>query len=146
MTHEQEVLTLLEDGARRMMAALSWTPERAPDWDSFRALFHKDAKLVPAARPAAPITVETFIDRMQTQRDNGSLVDFQEDHIALAGHVFGNVATVFQTYRTIINKGEPGYGISAMVWIFDENAWRCISMAWDAQTAEKQIPAHYMGA
>ena len=145
MPNEKDVLKRLEQKAEQMMAALTWSPDQAPDWESFRKLFHKDARLVPAARPAAPIPVETFIDRMQAQRDNGSLADFREDHVALTGQIFGNVATVFQTYRTVINKGTPGYGISAMIGVFDENDWRCISMAWDSQSAEEPIPQRYMG-
>lgn len=138
------VTSALHALGERMMKALTWSPDAAPDWDSFRALFHKDATLVPASRPAAPISVEAFIARMQGQRDNGSLANFGEDQVSLRVHHFGNVASVFQTYRTIINNGTPGYGTSAMVWLFEDGEWRCISMAWDAQTTDKKIPDEYL--
>ncbi len=133
----------LEAFGREVMRALSWSADNGPDWESFRTLFHPDARLVPAARPAAPIPVDTFIERMDAQRESGSLRDFQEQQVSLRVHRFGNVANLFQTFRTIVNHGEPGYGTSAMVWIRDEDTWKCITMAWDAQTNGKKIPEHY---
>lgn len=135
----------LERLGRMMMSALSWSPVQGPDWETFRSLFHDDARLVPAARPAAPVPVETFIGRMDGQRSSGALVHFAEEHVAMTCHVFGNVATVLQTYKTIINGNEPGYGISAMTWVRDDDGrWLCMTMAWDAATADKVIPKEYL--
>jgi hypothetical protein len=134
----------LERLGRMMMSALSWSTAEAPNWDSFRSLFHRDARLVPAARPAAPVPLEAFIDRMDGQRSSGALPDFREEHVAMKVHVFGNVATVLQTYQTIINKGAPGYGISAMTWIRENGVWLCMSMAWDAVSEDKHVPQEYL--
>ncbi len=129
---------------QKMMAALSWTSTQAPDWDTFRSLFHVDARLVPAARPVTPIPVEAFIERMEAQRMNGSLADFKEAQLSLTVHVFGNVASVFQAYSTVVNEGKPGQGISAMVWVNDGGRWQCINMAWDAETPDKHISVRYL--
>ncbi len=127
-----------------MMKALSWSPKQAPDWDAFKSLFHNNALLTPAARPSAPISVESFIQRMTAQRDSGALVNFTEIQLAQETHIFGNIATVFQVYRTIVNGGNPGHGISAMTWIHDQEQWSCISMAWDAASEGKEIPSKYL--
>jgi hypothetical protein len=130
--------------AKRLICALSWSPDADADWATFRAAFHPSALLVPAARPSAPIDVETFIGRMQKQRADGSLLDFEEGEVSIHVDVFGNVASAFQVYSTRINRGALGYGTSALSFVKDEAGWRCIFMAWDSQNDSKRIPAKYL--
>jgi len=129
---------------KAMYKALCWTADNDADWDQFRALFHGGAKLVPSARPAGPIDVETFIGRMQGQKDNGSLTDFFEEKVSEKIEVFGSIATIFSTYRTLMNKEREARGINALVLVKEEEGWKIASMVWDGESGEKPLPARYV--
>lgn len=136
----------LERHGERLMASLEWSPQREPDWAAFRRLIHEQAVLVPSARPAVPVDRETFIDRMQRQRDEGKLTHFVERQLALRAHCFGNVATVLQVYSSEINGNPPTRGVNAMVWARTDGEWRCVSIAWDQEGADKAIPEELLGS
>lgn len=133
---QNDTVSEFERRGERLMASLLWSPEREPDWGTFRKLIHEQAVMVPSVRPAAPVDRETFIARMQRQRDEGALTHFVERQIAVQVHSFGNVATVFQTYTSQINGNPPSRGVNAMVWARTDGEWRCVSIAWDHEKEE----------
>ena len=134
-----------EQRGERLMACLNWSPEREPDWATFRSLIHEQAVLVPSARPAVPLDRETFIDRMRRQREEGKLTHFAERQLGVRVCCFGNVATVLQTYSSEINGNPPTRGVNAMVWARTDGEWRCVSIAWDQESDGKTIADEFLG-
>jgi len=48
----------------RQFNSMYWTPNNSADWNAFAADFAPWATLYPAAPPARPQTVESFVERM----------------------------------------------------------------------------------
>ena len=75
----------------RQFASLSWGEGRAPGWDDFTGDFLTGASLFPAARPAKPISVADFVERMRKLSET-SLRTFDETVLGVDIHFFGNIA------------------------------------------------------
>lgn len=136
---QQEISALID----RMLASLCWSPDQAPDWDAFQSVFHEDARLYPSARPVNPSEIGAFVERMTAQRDNGSLVHFDELKLKDTIHVFGNVAIAFSAYQSTINQSSVSKGLNALLLVKEDGAWRCVGMAWENDTADHPLPPEY---
>jgi hypothetical protein len=123
---------------------LIWSPEKAPDWERFLSHFLPDALLVPSARPATPVAAAAFTQRMTKQRDDGNLVHFHETNLGTVVEVFGNIATAFSPYATIVNQGSESRGVNAFFLVKTAGAWKIASMGWDNESISQPIPAHLL--
>ncbi|MFY7997712.1 MAG: hypothetical protein ACOVSW_03850 [Candidatus Kapaibacteriota bacterium] len=124
-----------------------------PTFDSLRALFLPEGLLINNNNPATPVvmSVEGFIDAVQSAIHSGGLEEFHEQEIARTIEVFGNVAHVFSTYEArfdATSKAPFSIGINTiqLVRIGSEGneEWRVCSMAWNDQTPERPIPPQYL--
>jgi hypothetical protein len=116
---EVEICALIE----RQFASLSWTPQSPADWDGFAADFLPDAKLWPATRPAAPRSVDTFVDRMKGLADS-SLPSLQEKLAGLEIIVRGNVAVAAAICEMVENGGSPNRNVEMLLLVKSGGAWR----------------------
>jgi len=74
------------------------------DWDRFRTLFHKDARMIPSGKnpqtgvvSARTFTPEEYITRSSPFMEKEG---FFEREIARRADIFGNIAQVFSTYAS----------------------------------------------
>jgi len=79
----------------RQELSITWSREKAPDWDAFADTFLPGASLFPAARPVKTQTLDQFIERMKRLRDEGKLESFEVTPLGCDVRVFGNVAVAF---------------------------------------------------
>lgn len=124
-----------------------------PTFASLRALFLPQALLINNNDSAAPVvmSVEAFIEAVQTALTSGGLEEFHEREIARTIEIFGNIAHVFSTYEARFDwaSQEPfSIGINTIqlvkIVVNDAEEWRVSSMAWNDQTPERPIPAQYL--
>lgn len=121
------------------------------DWDRFRSLFHKDAKLIPSGKNpqtrvvgARFLTPDDYINRAgPTLMKDG----FHERELARHVDQYGNIAQVFSTYVSFhkADDKEPFMrGINSFQLLNDGKRWWVVNIYWQAETKEAPIPKQFL--
>jgi hypothetical protein len=121
------------------------------DWDRFRSLFHRDARLIPTGKNrqtgvfgAAALSPEDYVKRTgPVFAEQG----FHEREIARRTDSYGNIVHVFSTYeafRSMADKKPFMRGINSFQLLNDGKRWWIISIFWQAETPETPIPKKYL--
>jgi hypothetical protein len=120
------------------------------DWDRFRSLFYDGARLVPATRGAdgtaraRVLTVEDYVTRASA---NTAQQGFYEKEFARRVDQFGSIAQVFSTYesRRAADDAKPfARGINSIQLYFDGTRYWIVTILWDAERPDNQLPAKYL--
>jgi hypothetical protein len=121
------------------------------DWDRFRTLFHKDARMIPTGvNPntkvvsARALTPEDYIKRTETVFAKEG---FYEREKARRIEIFGNIAHVFSTYEafhSLSDKKPFLRGVNSFQLLNDGQRWWVVTIYWQAETPENQIPKKYL--
>lgn len=121
------------------------------DWDRFRSLFHKDAKLIPTGKnPQTGVTMARFMtpeDYVQRAGPSLEKDGFHEREMARKVEQYGNIAHVFSTYHAFRKKDDKDpfmRGINSFQLLNDGKRWWVISIYWQAETPDNPIPAKYL--
>lgn len=121
------------------------------DWDRFRSLFHKDAKMIPSGKNqqtgvtgARFLTAEDYITRSGPvlERDG-----FHERELARHVDQYGNIAQVFSTYHAFRKKDDKDpfmRGINSFQLLNDGKRWWVVNIFWLAETTDNPIPKEYL--
>ncbi|HTH38187.1 MAG TPA: hypothetical protein VL572_09480 [Pyrinomonadaceae bacterium] len=121
------------------------------DWDRFRSLFHKDAKLIPSGKNpqtgvqgARFLTPEEYVTRSGPNLEKNG---FHERELARHVDQYGNIAQVFSTYVSFHKKDDKDpfmRGINSFQLMNDGKRWWVINIYWQAETPETPIPKEYL--
>ena len=124
---------------------------KARDWDRFRSLFHKDARLIPSGKNAQTgvvgarvLTPEDYITR------SGPFLEkegFHERELARHVDMYGNIAQVFSTYHAFkkADDKEPFMrGINSFQLLNDGKRWSVVTVYWQAETPDNLIPKQFL--
>ena len=120
------------------------------DWDLFRHLFHKDAKLIPSQKGKNGLVTAKFMSPQEYIKGSGKwLVDngFYEVELHRDVEQFGNIAHVFSTYESYRSKDdtEPFMrGINSIQMLYDGKRWWIINVYWMQESEEHPIPQKYL--
>jgi len=121
------------------------------DWDRFRSLFHKDARLIPSGKNAQTgvIGARSFTPEEYKTRAEGAFAKegFFESEKARTVEMFGNIAHVFSTYesRHAASDAKPfARGINRFQLFYDGKRWWVITIYWEAETPDIPIPKKYL--
>jgi hypothetical protein len=131
--------------------AISGDKEEKRDWDRFRSLFHKDARLIPSGTnretgvtSANAYTPEEYIKRSEPfMMQNG----FFEREIARRTEIFGTIAHVLSTYegRNKESDEKPFLrGINSFQLLNDGKRWWIVTIYWQAETPDNPLPEKYL--
>ena len=123
----------------RQFASLSWGDGVAPGWDDFAGDFHADARLYPAARPARPIGVADFVERMRGLSGT-SLRSLQETVLGVDIRVFGNIAIAAVAAEMVENETETNRSMEMLLLVKDGGRWKIVAQAWDKASAANPLP------
>ncbi|WP_262693131.1 Cif family virulence factor [Kordiimonas aquimaris] len=129
-------------------ASISGPKGQRRDWDRFRSLFFKDARLIPSGANtpagATSLTVDAYIKRAdQFFFDNG----FFEREIGRAQHAYGNIVQVFSTYdsKRTLEDAEPfARGINSIQLLKHSDRWWVMNIFWQGETPDYPIPQEYL--
>jgi hypothetical protein len=99
----------------RQFRSLAWTNGEPADWQAFAADFLRNAALYPAAKPAAPVTVASFIERMKALAQT-SLRPFHEAVLGTEVHVFGNIAVAIAAAEMTKNGADTNRNVECCCW------------------------------
>ncbi|MGH7508503.1 MAG: hypothetical protein ACREMZ_03405 [Gemmatimonadales bacterium] len=132
---------------------ISGPPERARDWQRFRALCHPDARFLLATVGAdgAPQTrwwdVEEFIREGIEEFSARGLWEHE-----LVGHTdrFGRIAQVFSVYVACLDRPDSpvvARGVNCVQLVEesvgDTAAWRIVHLAWDRERAGNMLQPEF---
>src|SRR5262249_22602209 len=121
------------------------------NWDRFRSLFHKDARLIPSGKNpktgvvgANAITPDGYIERAGPFLLKAG---FHEIEIARRCETFGNIAHCFSSYASKHKKTDDKpfmRGINSFQLMNDGSRWWVISIYWQQETPDNPIPDKYL--
>jgi hypothetical protein len=121
------------------------------DWDRFRTLFHKDARMIPSGKNpntgvtgARALTPEDYIQRTEPVFAKEG---FYEREVARRVETYGNIAHVFSTYESfhsLSDKKPFMRGINSFQLLNDGKRWWVITIFWQGETPETPIPKKYL--
>ncbi len=121
------------------------------DWDRFRSLFHRDAKMIPSGKnPQNGVTVARMITPEEYIEKNSPFFDkngFHEREIGRHVDQFGSIAQVFSTYHAFRNKDDKDpfmRGINSFQLLNDGKRWWIINIYWLPETPENPIPKEFL--
>lgn len=121
------------------------------NWDRFRSLFHKDARLIPTGKnQQTGLTGARASTPDEYARSAGSYFatnGFHEREIARRVDQYGNIAQVFSTYEAYSSRNEKKpmlRGINSFQLLFDGQRWWVMTIFWQQETPDNIIPKKYM--
>ena len=124
---------------------------QARDWDRFRTLFHKDARMIPSGKNqktgvfgANALTPEDYIKRTEPFFAKEG---FYEREIARRVEQYGNIAQVFSTYESfhsLSDKKPFARGINSFQLLNDGKRWWVVTIFWQGETPDNLIPKQYL--
>jgi len=120
------------------------------NWDRFRSLFIPGARLIPSGQgPDGTVrhrvlTAEEYIAASGQQLEQNG---FFEREISRKSETFGNVTHAFSTYdskRTAQDEKPFARGINSIQLLNDGKRWWVVTIFWDSERPNNQIPAKYL--
>jgi hypothetical protein len=123
------------------------------DWDRERSLYFPGARLIPTAMKSGGedvdltpnvLDIEGFIARVEPFFEKEG---FYEKEIARRTEQFGNIAQVWSTYESRHDPGDPEpfmRGINSIQLFNDGTRWWIVSIYWQQESPETQIPKEYL--
>lgn len=121
------------------------------DWERFRTLFHKDARMIPSGKnpqtgvtSARVLTAEDYIKRVEPVFAKEG---FYEREVARRVESYGNIAHVLSTYESfhsLTDKKPFMRGINSFQLINDGTRWWVLTIFWQAETPDNPIPKKYL--
>ena len=141
----------LDSIMKAVYAVISGEAGKARDWDRFRSLFHKDARLIPAGKNpktgiinAHAFTPEEYISRSAPFMEKEG---FFESEKARRVEMYGNIAHVFSTYESRHAPGDAkpfARGINSFQLLNDGKRWWVVTIYWEGETPENPLPKKYL--
>jgi hypothetical protein len=136
---------------RSVYDVISGDAGKARNWDRFRSLFHKDARLIPTGKnpqngvvTARVLSPEDYITRSEPLLVKDG---FFEREIARRTEQYGNIVHVFSTYESrhkIDDKTPFARGINSFQLYNDGKRWWVLTIFWQGETGENPIPKNYL--
>ncbi len=121
------------------------------DWDRFRTLFHKDARMIPTGtNPKTNVTgansfsPEDYIKRVEPVFAKEG---FHEREKARHTESFGNIVHAFSTYEAFHSLSEKTpflRGINSFQLLNDGKRWWIMTIFWQAESSSTPIPKKYL--
>jgi hypothetical protein len=121
------------------------------DWERFRTLFHKDARMIPSGKNpntgvygARAYTPEEYIKRTEPVFAKEG---FYEREVARRTEIYGNIAHIFSTYESfhsLADKKPFMRGINSFQLLNDGKRWWVVTIFWQNETPDNPIPKKYL--
>lgn len=119
------------------------------DWDRFRSLFHKDARLIPTGKNKEGVVVANAVspDDYIKRAEPFLMKGFHEREIARRVERYGNIAHVLSTYESRYKKDDKApfaRGINSFQLLNDGKRWWVITIYWQGESPDNPIPKEYL--
>ena len=147
--YSKQVATL-DSTIETLYAVISGDKGVERDWDLFKHLFHKDAKLIPTGKTKEGKTIARYMTPEDYIKTSGTWLfenGFHEVELNRKTQTFGNITQVFSTYESFKSKSdtEPFMrGINSIQLMNDGERWWIINIYWMQESEENPIPEAYL--
>jgi hypothetical protein len=147
--YEHKVSTL-DSTITTLYKVISGDKGTTRDWDLFKHLFRKNAKLIPTGQNKEGDIVAKYLSTDNYIETSGKwLVEngFHEVEIHRVTETFGNIAHVFSTYESYRSKAdeEPFMrGINSIQLLNDGKRWWIVNIYWMQESEANPIPDKYL--
>jgi len=121
------------------------------DWDRFRSLFHKDARLIPSGKNAQTgvigarvLTPEDYVKNSGPYLEKNG---FHEREISRHVDQYGNIAQVFSTYASFHKSDDKDpfmRGINSFQLFNDGKRWWVVTIYWQQESKDNPIPKEFL--
>lgn len=136
---------------KAVYSSISGDAAKVRDWDRFRSLFHKDARLIPTGKnPTTGLVTANALspdDYIKRAEPYFAKEGFYETETARRVETFGGVTHVFSTYdsRHSASDAKPfARGINSFQLLNDGKRWWVVTIYWQAESPELPIPKKYL--
>ncbi len=132
-----------------LYSVISGEKDSIRDWELFKFLFRKDAKLIPAAKKDS-VYVTRYMSPEDYIKSSGKwLIEngFFEKEIARKTETFGNITHVFSTYEAYNSQSDEKpfmRGINSIQLLYDNYRWWIVNLYWTQETSDNPIPEIYL--
>ncbi|MDP5081182.1 MAG: hypothetical protein NWP87_00905 [Winogradskyella sp.] len=140
----------LDDTIETLYSVISGDKGVERDWELFKYLFHKEAKLIPTRKTedgktsARYMTPADYIDSAgKWLFENG----FHEVEIHREIQTFGNITQIFSSYESFRTKDDTQpfmRGINSIQLLNDGVRWWIINIYWMQESEDYPIPQAYL--
>ncbi|WP_178988108.1 hypothetical protein [Winogradskyella schleiferi] len=140
----------LDSTIATLYSVISGDKGEARNWELFKHLFRKDAKLIPTGKNKKGETTIRYMSPEDYIKTSGKwLVDngFHEIEIKRETQTFGNISHVLSTYESYKSKDdeEPFMrGINSIQLFNDGKRWWVINIYWMQESDKHPIPEVYL--
>jgi hypothetical protein len=117
------------------------------DWDRFRYLFAKDARLIPTTKtPDSNFTYRIITPEEYITRFSARTMGFYEWELSRKTEEYGTIAHVFTTYATKYTKDGhiTNRGINSIQLLKDKNRYFILNVYWCAEDLGFKLPEKYL--
>ena len=140
----------LDSTIATLYAVISGDKGEERNWDLFKHLFKKDAKLIPTGKNQKKETTVRYMSTEDYITTSGQwLVEngFHEVEIKRETQTFGNITHVFSTYEAYNSKADEKpfmRGINSIQLFNDGKRWWIVNLYWMQESKEHKIPKTYL--
>lgn len=120
------------------------------NWDLFKFLFRKNAKLIPTGRNKEDKQIARYMSPEDYINTSGKWLlenGFHEKEINRVTESFGNIAHVFSTYESYKSKSDEKpfmRGINSIQLLNDGERWWIVNIFWMQESSNNPIPEAYL--
>jgi len=120
------------------------------DWERFKFLFHETGRLQSTGKnKEGKVVTRTMTPEEYIERTDPFLVGngFFEREIGRRTEEFRLITHIFSTYDSRHSKSEKepfARGINSIQLIHDNDRWWIISILWNGETKDEQLPRKYL--
>ena len=143
-------VTTLDSTVATLYSVISGDKGEARNWELFKHLFKKEAKLIATGKNKKGESVLRYMSPDDYIKSSGKwLVDngFHEVEIKRETLTFGNIAHVFSTYESYKSKADQTpfmRGINSIQLFNDGKRWWIVNIYWMQESQENPIPKMYL--
>ena len=120
------------------------------DWNRFRSLFIPGARLIPLAQKKEGgydthvMSPDDYVTRAQGAFDKQG---FFEHEISRRTHRWSHLVEVFSVYESRHAADDPkpfARGINSIQLVYDGGRWWVVTILWEAESPQSQLPARLL--
>ncbi|MFD2565994.1 hypothetical protein [Pseudotenacibaculum haliotis] len=140
----------IDSTVKTLYAVISGEKGEERNWELFKFLFHKDAKLIPSGTNPQGVTGARFLTPEGYIKTSGKWLyenGFYEKEIGRKTERFGNIAHLFSTYESFRSKKDTKpfmRGINSIQLLYDGKRWWILNVYWQAENQKHPIPEKYI--
>lgn len=147
--YSKKVATL-DSTIATLYSVISGDKGETRDWDLFKHLFKKDAKLIPTGKNKKGETNVRYMSPEEYIKTSGKWLvknGFYEVEIKRETQTFGKITHVFSTYQSFKRKDDKKpfmRGINSIQLFNDGKRWWIVNIFWMQESEENPIPKNYL--